>query len=58
MQCEQVRRLKHTANQTQKIIKVLIEKVDNIQNIMTYWFEINKLPERSIKIPTQNPTYD
>ena len=31
---EQIKRLKHTANQNQKILKVLMEKLGQIQNDM------------------------
>ena len=36
---EQIRRTKHTLNQNQRLLKVLIEKVDSIQNLMIKWFE-------------------
>ena len=36
---QQIKRTKHTVNQTQNLIKVLIEKVDTIQMfIMSNWF--------------------
>ena len=36
---QQIKRTKHTVNQTQKLIKLLIEKVDTIQMfIMSNWF--------------------
>lgn len=37
---QQIKRTKHTTNQNQKLLKILIEKVDSIQKFMYERFEI------------------
>ena len=39
---QQIKRTKHTVNQSQQLLKLLIQKVDAIQMAMINWFETNK----------------